>query len=125
MTAQELYDMSPDDIQSLDTDAAVARDAILMEYMRDVGVGYEPPLRQPDAYPRDFLVGLPIAQIEHLIHLQATRGRAAVLAARREMADQQPKPAVRLPTPYPVGMPGDSYGPQMFIADDPPWWSWR
>jgi hypothetical protein len=101
MTAQELYDMPPDDIQSLDTDAAVARDAILMEYMRDVGVGYEPPLRQPDTYPRDFLVGLSIAQIEHL------------------------RPAVRLPTPYPVAMPGDSYGPQMFIADDPPWWSGR
>ncbi len=110
MTAQDLYDMGPASVEALSSDGAVARDAALAEYLREVAAGYESPLCAPDAYAPAFVAGLSVDQMQEPLGLQATRARRAVLAARRRMPSP-PRLRSQLPGIYPVAMAGESYGP--------------
>lgn len=118
MPVQDLYDLGPNTVAALPADAQETRDAILAEYFRDVSAGYEPPLREPDAYPPGFVAGLSEDDGMRLLALQATEGRAAVLKARAQMRSihERPIPAI-LPAVYPLGQPGESYGPTVMVWD--------
>jgi len=119
MSPQELYDLGPDTVAALPATAWEIREATLAEHFRDVDAGYEEPLREPDAYLPGSFTGLPVDDLEQLVHLQATEGRAAVLKALRQMRDRlwRPIPAV-LPDVYPLGQPPDSYGPTVMVWND-------
>ena len=119
MSPQELYDLGPDTVAGLPAAAWEIREATLAEYFRDVAAGYEPPLREPDAYSPGSFTGLPVDDLEQLVHLQATEGRAAVLKALRRMRDRDWRPIpVILPDVYPLGQPADSYGPTVMVWND-------
>jgi hypothetical protein len=118
LSVQDLYDMSPAQVAALPTGAADYRDDIIMEYLRDVSAGFEEPLRSPDAYPDGFVRGLTVDEMDLLTRLQQTRGRHAVIAARREMT----RPSGRSRDDggfYPAGQVGESYGPTVMTCDGP------